>query len=180
MAALRDPKHERFAQGLAAGKLQTVAYRDAGYRGAPTQCAHVVLRNNPQIRQRAAEIIEERRRVEETALQTAIKRTGATRTWVLSRLQEIVERCMQAEPVLDMRGQQVYVHTPNGDLVPAYTFNAAGANKALHLIGTELGMFVSRKEVGKPGEFSDLSDKELDAQIAAHEAILKASRKSTA
>jgi hypothetical protein len=33
----------------------------------------------------------------------------------------------------------------------------AGANKALHLLGLELGMFVERKETGKPGEFDGLS-----------------------
>jgi hypothetical protein len=33
----------------------------------------------------------------------------------------------------------------------------AGANKALHLLGLDLGMFVERKETGKPGEFDGLS-----------------------
>jgi hypothetical protein len=31
--------------------------------------------------------------------------------------------------------------------------DSAGANKALHLLGLELGMFVKREETGKPGEF---------------------------
>jgi hypothetical protein len=35
--------------------------------------------------------------------------------------------------------------------------DSAGANKALHLLGLELGMFVERKETGKPGEFDELS-----------------------
>jgi hypothetical protein len=35
--------------------------------------------------------------------------------------------------------------------------DSAGANKALHLLGLELGMFVERKETGKPGEFDGLS-----------------------
>jgi hypothetical protein len=33
----------------------------------------------------------------------------------------------------------------------------AGANKALHLLGLHLGMFVERKEVGKPGEFDGMT-----------------------
>ena len=33
----------------------------------------------------------------------------------------------------------------------------AGANKALHLLGLHLGMFVERKETGKPGEFDGLT-----------------------
>jgi len=33
----------------------------------------------------------------------------------------------------------------------------AGANKALHLLGLHLGMFVERKETGKPGDFDGLT-----------------------
>lgn len=33
----------------------------------------------------------------------------------------------------------------------------AGANKALHLLGLDMGMFVERKEVGKPGEFDGMT-----------------------
>lgn len=35
--------------------------------------------------------------------------------------------------------------------------DSAGANKALHLLGLELGMYIERKEVGKPGEFDGLT-----------------------
>ncbi|WP_154070770.1 hypothetical protein [Bradyrhizobium lablabi] len=35
--------------------------------------------------------------------------------------------------------------------------DSAGANKALHLLGLELGMFVKREETGKPGEFDGLT-----------------------
>lgn len=35
--------------------------------------------------------------------------------------------------------------------------DSAGANKALHLLGLELQMFVERKETGKPGEFDGLT-----------------------
>jgi phage terminase small subunit len=40
------------------------------------------------------------------------------------------------------------------------------ANRALELIGRELGMFLERQERGKPGDFSHLSDEELDAALA--------------
>ena len=35
--------------------------------------------------------------------------------------------------------------------------DCAGANRALHLLGLHLGMFVERKETGKPGEFDGLT-----------------------
>jgi len=47
----------------------------------------------------------------------------------------------------------------------AYVYNGRVANKALELIGKELGMFIDRKEVGEPNEFARMSDEELDAFI---------------
>jgi phage terminase small subunit len=44
MPALTNPRHELFAQGIAKGKGQTEAYRDAGYTGnTPTECASRLL-----------------------------------------------------------------------------------------------------------------------------------------
>ncbi len=64
------------------------------------------------------------------------ERTLMKADWVLERLRDVVERCMQAEPVLDSEG------APTG----IYKFNASGANKALELIGKHLGMFVEKHE----------------------------------
>ncbi len=79
-------------------------------------------------------------------------RTEITIDEIMRRFDEVAQRCMQAEPVLDRKGNPVYVDTADGDLVPAYTFNAAGANRALELLGKHLGAFVERHEItGKDG-----------------------------
>jgi hypothetical protein len=39
------------------------------------------------------------------------------------------------------------------------------ANRALEVFGKELGMFIDRKEVGRPGDFSGMSEDELDKRI---------------
>lgn len=57
--------------------------------------------------------------------------------WVITRLQQVAERCMQAEPVLDRDGAET------GE----YIFQAAGANKALELIGKHLGLFNDKLDV---------------------------------
>jgi hypothetical protein len=44
-----------------------------------------------------------------------------------------------------------------------YVYNGSVANKALELLGKEFGMFIDRKEVGRPNEFARMSDEELDA-----------------
>ena len=46
-----------------------------------------------------------------------------------------------------------------------YVYNGSVANKALELLGKELGMFIDRKEVGGPNEFARMSDEELDAYL---------------
>ena len=56
--------------------------------------------------------------------------------WVVNRLKEISDKCMQAEPVM--------VYDPDtGTKVESgeYTFDSSGANKATELIGKHLGAF---------------------------------------
>lgn len=78
------------------------------------------------------------------------------RTYVLSNLKEVVERCMEAAPV---KGR-------DGKPVPGqFTFDAKGANQALMLIGKELGMFIERREV-RHGPLVDASDEDIEREIA--------------
>lgn len=101
----------------------------------------------------AAAIIE--RKQAKTAAAAIAKEIGGegipTKAWVTAKLQSVVNRCMQAEPVKDAEGN------PIGE----YKFNAGGANKALELLGKELGMFVERREVGRTGEFTGMDEDEL-------------------
>lgn len=39
------------------------------------------------------------------------------------------------------------------------------ANRALEVLGKELGTFIDRKEVGRPGDFSGMSEDEPDKRI---------------
>lgn len=54
--ALKNPKHERFAQELAKGKTQEEAYREAGYSGDRTAACR--LSTNVNVIARVAEIQE--------------------------------------------------------------------------------------------------------------------------
>lgn len=63
--------------------------------------------------------------------------------WVLERLKEVAERCMQAVPVLDREGNET------GE----YRFDSSGANRSLELIGRHLAMFTDKVEAtGKDGQ----------------------------
>jgi hypothetical protein len=84
----------------------------------------------------------------------AILKTGLDREWVMTRLMQVAERCMQAEPVM-VKGQ------PTGE----YQFDSAGAIHALKLLGDTMQMF---KPVEKKPEddYANLSDDDI-ARIAA-------------
>jgi phage terminase small subunit len=65
--------------------------------------------------------------------------------WVLRRLKEISDRCMQAEPVMTFDGDQ---WVESGE----YKFDSTGANKSTELIGKHLGMFVNKVDLSTLGE----------------------------
>jgi phage terminase small subunit len=66
--------------------------------------------------------------------------------WVLRRLKEISDRCVQAEPVM--------VRNSDGEMVESgeYRFDSSGANKATELIGKHLGMFGDKLDVTSKGQ----------------------------
>ena len=120
-SALPKNKHELFAQGLAKGLGIGAAYKAAGYK--PSPAAATRLSKNVKLQERAAELQA-----------PSAERATVTRQWMLERLKQNVERCMQATPVLDHEGN------PTGK----YKFAGNAANKALELLGKALGMFTKR------------------------------------
>ncbi len=101
----------------------------------------------PQFRERIAELSR-------IATDNAILKSGLDREWVISRLMNVVERCMQAEPVM-IKGE------PTGE----YKFDAAGANQALRMLGDTMGLFKPQDDV-KKDEYANLSDQDI-ARLAA-------------
>lgn len=116
-------------------------------------------REKPEIRKRIEHLSA-------LASKNAILKTGLDREWVISRLMTVVERCMQAEPVKDKDGNET------GE----YKFDSNGANRALQLLGSELGMFTPKEE--KPGdEYANLTDADIArivGELAAQTGLLEA------
>ena len=67
-------------------------------------------------------------------------RTEIDQDYVVASAVEVIERCKQARPVLDAKGDPVMVPTPNGELAPAYTFDAGNALRGLAFITKLLGI----------------------------------------
>ena len=157
MPVLRNAKHEHFAQLIAKGATTPPkAYVIAGYsdKGA-AQSANRLLRDAEV----SARIEELREAIEKPSRERAIEKAAVDKAWVLSQLVEVVQMAKQAEPVRDAEG------AATGE----YKQNLAAANKALELVGKELGMFVDRKEV-RTGELDALPHDDIkqvrDALIA--------------
>ena len=72
---------------------------------------------------------------QEEARKHVAEKAEVDAAWVLMKQVEIFERCMQSRSVRDRKGEPVYIEGSDGALVPAYTFDSAGANRALELIG---------------------------------------------
>ncbi len=66
--------------------------------------------------------------------------------WVLQRLKDISDRCVQAEPVMIRDEEGKYVESGE------YKFDSAGANKSTELIGKHLGMFGDKLDVTSKGQ----------------------------
>jgi phage terminase small subunit len=104
------------------------AYRRAGYRAkndnVAKACASRML-TNANIKTAVAKLMQDR-----------AEKNSLTADWVLKRLKENLERCMQIEPVFDRYGHETGV----------YKWEPKAANKSLELIGKHIGMFIDKLE----------------------------------
>jgi phage terminase small subunit len=76
----------------------------------------------------------------------------------VGELKKLVENIQKLSTHKTVLTQAFVIENLIGIVADARALNDfAGANKALHLLGLELGLFVEKKEVGKPGEFDGLS-----------------------
>lgn len=90
----------------------------------------------------------------EAAMGARLENSQLSAAWTLDQLREVVERCMEARPILDRAGK------PTG----VYHFNSTGACRALELIGRHLGMFTDRLQIDP---IRNMSDEELEAELRA-------------
>lgn len=132
MPQLENVRHEKFARLVAAGDPASRAYIEAGYKAATDTAARANgarLIANDSVASRIAEIRAELE-------QAAQKAAAVTKEWIVEKLRENALRALQAEPVRDSKGN------PTGE----YAYQGNVANRALELLGKEIGMFVERSE----------------------------------
>jgi phage terminase small subunit len=125
---LKNARHEAFAQAVARGVPASVAYVEAGYKANDGNACR--LTGNKRIVERVADL----KALVQNMRNLSNHRVVLNEGWVIEQLIGVV---------IDAKAQD----RPD----------SAGANKALNLLGLHLGMFVERKEVGKPGEFDGMT-----------------------
>jgi phage terminase small subunit len=127
---LKNPRWERFAHEVARGSTADKAYVAAGYAQS---------RGNAS-RLRSVEIVDRR----------------------VGELKQLVENIQKLSTHKTVLTQAFVIENLIGIVIDARSLDKpdfAGANKALHLLGLELGMYVERKEIGGPGSFATIADK---------------------
>jgi hypothetical protein len=117
-------RQELFARFRAAGKSQREAYALAGYTQNNGNAS--LLDRTQRVQARVNELIAER-----------LAESQVDKPWITAKLKQNVERAMQAVPVLNSRG------VPTGE----WRYDGAVANKALELLGKEVGMFREIKDL---------------------------------
>jgi len=159
MPALRKPSHEMVAQALANGKTQADAYRAGGYTFQPAN-AHRLCTSRAVVH-RVQEIVAERIAKESKVRELAIEKAALTDSWIIIRLRHTIDMAIRGLPVYDKHGRQLTA----SDGSPIFRPDLAQANSGLRTAAQIQGMLVKRHEIGEPGQFTRMSDQELESSL---------------
>ena len=143
--ALANARHEQVAQLLARGSTQLNAYAEVykchlsederkawcdKQRANQPGGVHAICAR-PDVKARVHAILDEQHEKRMAIQMESIKVSSA---YVTEQLVTLVDRCMQAVPVLNKRG----------NATGQYRFDSHGAVKSLELLGLEQGMFARK------------------------------------
>lgn len=150
------PKQERFVEEYLIDLNATQAAIRAGYSAKTAMEQGYQLLQNSSVSTALSE-----------AKMARAEKMGIDAAYVLRQAVKLHERCMQEiAPILDRKGEQVTDDAGN----PLFEFNAAGAAKALELVGkhVDVGAFKERVEhTGKDGGAIQLEQVKSDAELFA-------------
>lgn len=153
-----NPKQQKFCLHYAAYGNPTAAAIHAGYS------ANTAEERGRQLLQQV--VIEE---YLANAKKTPAERLGITQEWLLEKFRANFERCTELVPVLNRKGEQVFIDGPDGQQVPAYTlYDPKAAAKFGEMLGKHLKMFTDKVEVANP-EGETFKFEPLTAEEAAQQ-----------
>jgi hypothetical protein len=136
MPVLQNQHWELFAQHIASGRSAGEALKLAGYADNPRNADRMKKREEGRIE----ELLEERAAQNAQATAKAVEELALTQEWVLGELKQNAEKA-------------------------AETGQYGPANRALELIGKQLGMFIERQEITQNSEFRGLTLEEMRKEL---------------
>ncbi len=171
MPRLRNCRQEAFADLVASGMQPRDAVTAAGYRTENPKVRAQQLLTRADLLARIDELRGDKpddsrqgdgshaggapeTQAREAALEDLLRSGGGRsvdKDWIVRCLVENIERSLGLKPLRDRDGRTV----------GSYSHQGSVANKALELLGRQLGLFGDKRD-GKEGGFDDLSDRELD------------------
>ena len=154
-----SPKRAIFVREYLIDLNGTQAAIRAGYSAKSAEQQASRLLNNVKVSAAVRESMDAR-----------IARVELSQDYVLKTILDTVERCRQATPVLDRKGEQILVAMPSGkELVPAFTFEPIAVIKGCELLGKHLGIWneVGSKTNPLTSTPSEASDLEVANRLAA-------------
>ena len=106
---------------------------------------------------RIAEILQEKEATAQLIRARAVEKSALTEEWVIERLKYLTDVSLRGAPLLDSQGRPI----PG-----QFTGKRDGATavRCLELAAKIKGMLVMKHELGRPGEFTSVSDEELLAE----------------
>lgn len=155
MPELRNERWEAYAKLRASGHKKNDAYIAAGYKPKDRRAASNQARN---LEQKNPEILARITELEDDLRNDSLRTAAINREYVLEGLRENHQKASQSKAILDREGNET------GE----YTFQVAGSNRALELMGKELGMFVERFSIESlDSQLESMSGEELRAFVKA-------------
>ena len=126
MPVLDDAQEELYAQSRAKGKSQMDSYVAAGFKPDDGHASRYEA-GNGRIEARIKELLEE-----------IAKAAKVDAVYITKKLRMLVERCTQAEPVLDKKG----------NVTGEYKMDSAGANSSIDKLARNIGYYKKDNEQG--------------------------------
>lgn len=130
-------KQEAFVQAYLEVKNASEAYRRAYNAG---KMKPATINRNAKALMDNSKIATRLEALQSEVAERVVEKTSIDRAWIMERLQKNVELAMQLE----------YPTDDQGKVIGQAKYQGAVANRALELLGQEIGMFVKRNEFSGP------------------------------
>lgn len=150
-------KQKRFAEEFPIDLNAEAAAKRAGYSEKTAYSIGSELKGVPHVREEIQKKLDERS-----------ERTGITADYVLTTVKDTIERCRQAEPVMewDPVGKEM---VPTGE----YKFDANAVLKGCDMLGKHIKLWDQSPKIDINLNLSTLSDEQLSQRIQELESKLK-------